>query len=98
MATRLTGDLGLSTASVHIHAARPARFPYSIPPARRATSVLRSLDSSNWAGVGSTRSPPIFARALPPSRPHLPSTSGASPHRPMPRRHTSVTAVSPCGS
>ena len=32
MATRLTGDLGLSTASVHIHAVRPARFPYSIPP------------------------------------------------------------------
>jgi hypothetical protein len=32
MATRLTGDLGLSTASVHIHAVRRARFPYSIPP------------------------------------------------------------------
>jgi hypothetical protein len=32
MATRLTGDLGLSTASVHIHAVRPARFLHPIPP------------------------------------------------------------------
>jgi hypothetical protein len=32
MATRLTGDLALNTASVHIHAERPARFSYPILP------------------------------------------------------------------